>query len=99
MRGQENSLIRIRRNFVRKLDNGCWFWKGAIGSNGYGQVHYKKKHWHAHRLFWILIKGPIIPFQQIHHTCGCRLCVNPEYMTLLSVREHGIISNRKRYSK
>lgn len=99
MRGQENNLIRIRRNFVDILSSGCWKWKGAIGSEGYGQVHYKRKHWHAHRLFYYLIKGPIFSFQHVHHKCRNKLCVNPEHMEILSRSAHGSLSNKIRYSK
>jgi HNH endonuclease len=97
VRGRTNTFNYIKLKYVEIIPNGCWLWKGPLGSEGYGQVHLDKKHWHVHRLFYTMLKGPIIPFRQIHHTCKNKLCVNPDHMTLLSIKGHGTISNFERY--
>jgi hypothetical protein len=42
----------------------------------------------AHRLAYEQEIGPIPEGMHIHHTCGQRLCINPEHMEAVDPAEH-----------
>jgi hypothetical protein len=71
---------------VRKTD-GCWLWVGAHDDNGYGRLGKPygadgPSYVPAHRLSWILNRGPIPPGAHILHRCDVRECVRPEHLFL-----------------
>ena len=53
-------------------ESGCWLWL-ASGPDGYGRFGTQG----AHRLSYVLAKGPIPRNLQIDHLCRVRCCVNP----------------------
>lgn len=76
--------------FVRKTDT-CWPWIGGSKKKGYGMVDITNngitredgssmKRIGAHRLSWILLRGPISDALTIDHLCRNRACVNPEHL-------------------
>lgn len=70
---------------VNKTD-GCWLWKGAVGSHGYGTVFIQKRpnivNELAHRVSWKLNVSEIPTGMQILHKCDVRRCVNPDHLFL-----------------
>ena len=76
---------------VKKLDNGCWEWIGYKNNLGYAIVNYQGIIWKAHRLLYILLKGPIPRGKQLHHRCLFRGCVNPDCQAALSCIAHKLI--------
>jgi len=74
-------------NSVIKQADGCWIWSRATGANGYGAVSYLGVTVQAHRLAWILARGPIPHGSGFHgtivaHKCDVRACCNPEHLFL-----------------
>ena len=62
-------------------ENGCWVWRGCKGSDGYGQVRWKKKMTPPHRLYWLLSGGTIPEGLEMCHGPGCsKACYNPEHL-------------------
>jgi hypothetical protein len=71
-----------RRTFGHrvKLDaSGCWLFTGAVGTHGYGNVGYAKKHWTAHTLSLFLASG-VEPSGTVRHTCDTKRCINPSHL-------------------
>ena len=65
---------------VQEGDHGCWIWRGAVGSDGYGRVRRRGVTHSAHRFAWELFKGPIPEGLCVMHRCDRPLCVNPTHL-------------------
>ena len=87
---RHESIEPILDKFVSpEPTSGCWLWTGHINSlRHYGYVGYQGKLWHAHRLVYTLLVGPIPKPLTVDHKCRTRSCVNPAHLRLLTNREN-----------
>lgn len=67
--------------FVDKTGPHCWLWKGTRSDKGYGRF-FIAHGWgvYAHRVAWILTKGPIPDGKLVLHKCDVPLCVRCLYV-------------------
>lgn len=85
---------RLKRAFEKRVDRtgDCWIWTGYVNPNGYGQLgtilQGKKDTILAHRLSWMLFRGPLVEGLVIDHLCRDRRCVNPEHLELVTNTEN-----------
>ena len=80
----------VEERFFEKVNKteGCWNWKGAMRSNGYGQFRFKGRPWKAHRVSWILANGEIPIGKVIAHSCDNRRCVRPDHLIACLQKEN-----------
>lgn len=77
-------------------DRGCWNWRGATNSNGYGCIGAQGKVQLTHRVSYELHVGPISDGLQIDHLCRNRICINPAHLDPVTAAEHAKRSLRAR---
>ena len=71
-----------------ETDEGCWTWRGAVNSKGYGTTTKVKTgpgrapRAYAHRMAWEVFNGPIPDGLYVDHVCHNRRCINPEHLRL-----------------
>lgn len=89
--GCKNSINRVNYNedALKKIKSsvsispsGCWEWQKSRHRQGYGNFPYKRKVYLAHRISWILHKGPISDDILVLHKCDNPPCCNPEHLFL-----------------
>lgn len=66
----------------------CWLWKGAIKSNGYGNLAMDGRTVSAHKAAWILTNGPVPKGLCVLHWCDVRPCVRPDHLHLGTKRRN-----------
>lgn len=64
----------------------CWLWRGGL-NRGYGQVSLPRQggvqsNTSAHRVSWMLTRGPIPDGLFVCHRCDTPACVNPAHLFL-----------------
>lgn len=61
--------------------SGCWLWIGVDdGDTGYGR--FGPRQHQAHRVSWLLYRGPIPAGLFVLHRCDVPRCVNPTHLFL-----------------
>ncbi len=86
--------------YTEKIDNGCWIWNGQTMSDRYGVIkmikHGKETREFARRFSYELKFGKLPKNknakkkQSIYNSCGTKLCVNPDHLTLDSHDSHDL---------
>lgn len=83
----------LRERWEAKVSNlggeGCWLWTGASSGGAPGQTYgYTNdggragRDLRAHRVSWVLYRGPIPDGMHVLHKCDVPLCVNPAHLFL-----------------
>ena len=63
-----------------KKTNGCWLWTGAVSHGGYGQLNHARQHLKAHRVAYLLYRGPIPAGLHVCHACDEPRCLRPDHL-------------------
>ena len=80
---------------IERTKSGCWLWRGALFSDGYGQLRVDGKLKKAHRVSWEEANGPVPEgLFLLHGPCHNRGCVNPEHLRVGTKKENA--EDRKR---
>lgn len=82
----------VARRFWAKVElnheTGCWKWRGAVNSRGYGQFALDTVSKSAHRVSYQLHVGAIPEDLQLDHLCGNKRCVNPLHLEPVTAAEN-----------
>lgn len=73
----------LKRTIVEKK-TGCVVWQGACDVHGFGRMNTPDGVRSVHRIVYLSIlqkRGEELePGMLVYHTCGNRVCVNPEHL-------------------
>lgn len=86
-RGDHYWLVRFF-NRVHVVEGRCWKWHGTTSRVGYGLWKWQGHTIGAHRFLFLMIKGDIPVRYTIDHLCRIPLCVNPEHLEAVPMREN-----------
>lgn len=78
---EERVLSKVDKE---RIGTGCWIWTASQSKLGYGRLGYKiedkKRTLLAHRVVWVMNKGPIPDWAELDHLCRNPSCVNPNHL-------------------
>ncbi len=78
----KSMLERFEAKYQRVTESGCWLWTAAIfPDRGYGSFAHPTEQL-AHRVAWLLYRGPIPVGAHVLHRCDVQACVNPDHLFL-----------------
>lgn len=77
----DETLRQVLINNSTKQPNGCWIWKRAKTSSGYGSVWNGLTAVSTHRLSYRLFRGDPSGFHVLHR-CDVKPCINPDHLWL-----------------
>lgn len=89
--GQLKEITPVERRFwslINKEPNGCYQWLGDKYGNGYGRIQINGIRMSAHRLGYMLGIGSIPAGHIVHHKCTNKLCVNPDHLESMTVKQN-----------
>lgn len=82
----------LKQRFLAKIkkENGCWVWTASKVKTklSYGQIWDGERLQLSHRVSYQIYKGKIPKGMTIDHMCRNTLCVNPEHLRVLSLRDN-----------
>jgi hypothetical protein len=97
---QADPMHEFLVNRVAVQSTGCWEWQRYVQPNGYGQAYYDGRTIYAHRLSWLLHRGPIPDDRPlIDHLCRNRRCCNPSHLEPVNASQNvtrGVAPERTR---
>lgn len=67
---------------IPEPNSGCHFWLGASNKRRYGFMCFDGRSQKAHRIAWLLTRGPIPQGLRVLHRCDMPECVNPDHLFL-----------------
>lgn len=85
--------IKRRVDYIEQ-DRGygtpCWIWQRCVTVNGYGTFRRGNNGPQklAHRDYYEKVKGPIPEGLVIDHLCRVQVCVNPEHLEAVTLKEN-----------
>lgn len=96
--GQHAALMD---RFVQKVHMGkrdeCWVWLRTKNVSGYGMVYVQefRSDVVAHRVSWMLFRGPIPEGMDVLHKCDNPACVNPNHLWIGTNSDNNTDAGRK----
>jgi hypothetical protein len=71
---------RLSSRIAIDAATNCWNWTGAISAGKYGSIYYQGRMQKAHRVTWLVERGPIPDGMDLDHLCRNTRCCNPVHL-------------------
>jgi hypothetical protein len=85
----EHAETRLRARLAVEA-SGCWTFQGHKVKGKYGRLQMRPlRPLLAHRVAYVLWRGPILESRDVHHKCNNPACCNPDHLELVDHAEHG----------
>lgn len=87
---EDRPIPTVRQMMDAKTNktDACWIWTGSIQTNGYGTLTVDKVRKYAHRVAYELASGPIPEGMRIDHVCHQPLCVRPDHLRIVTIKQN-----------
>lgn len=99
-------IERLKEKVEVDPRTACWNWTASLRPTGYGQMRYLGTTELAHRVSWMLFRGPIPVADNVYgtlnvlHHCDNPKCVNPEHLYIGDQADNANDAvSRKRWGK
>lgn len=98
---RQDPLKRFMKNvFIPEDKSQCWEWTGKKDRKGYGQFYFYRENGKfyrpgAHRVSYILLKGPVEDGKCVCHHCDVPSCVNPAHLFVGTYKDNVADMDRK----
>jgi hypothetical protein len=84
---------RFAAKWEPEPNTGCWLWLGGGTERGYGNFWSGERMEMAHRMSWMLARGPIPVGMFLDHMCRTPGCVNPAHLRVVTPRENSVFNS------
>lgn len=81
-------FAKLQGRCIVRSGTGCWLYQGYLHPTGYGDFCIRNENLAAHRVAYMLAKGPIPEGIDVMHTCDVRHCCNPKHLVLGTHKEN-----------
>lgn len=87
------AIERFMSHILPHTDNECWLWNGYIEKYGRGRFwpgsdYNKGQKMLAYVYSYEMFIGPRDKILTINHICGNKLCVNPDHLEQIPIRDN-----------
>jgi hypothetical protein len=72
----------FNQKWIPEPYSGCWIWTGSYAGDGRNEYGVTPARERAHRVSWLIHRGPIPKGLCVCHKCDTPLCVNPDHLFL-----------------
>lgn len=80
----DSTRERLMQKVSVDSESGCWLWTAMKHYSGFGRMKVNNRPRMVHVLMYEDLHGAVPKDKRIRHTCGNRLCVNPDHMRIAS---------------